>query len=86
VGSRRPIGRLDLPCPCSAQHCSSVRLYDLGGRSVRTVIAAEQFPAGVHRITIDGRDERGTALASGVYFYRVETPEGASAGRFVLLK
>ena len=25
-------------------------------------------------------------LASGVYFYRVETPEGASTGRFVVLK
>jgi len=64
----------------------TVRLYDLGGRSVRTVIAAEQFPAGVHQIIIDGRDERGTELASGVYFYRVETPEGASTGRFVVLK
>jgi len=64
----------------------TVRLYDLGGRSVRTVIAAEQFPAGVHQISIDGRDERGVALASGVYFYRVETSGGASTGRFVVLK
>jgi len=64
----------------------TVRLYDLGGRSVRTVVNAERFPTGVHRITIDGRDERGAELASGVYFYRVETPEGASTGRFVVLK
>src|SRR5207244_2445221 len=56
----------------------TVRLYDLGGRSVRTVIAAQQFPAGLHQVNIDGRDGRGAALASGVYFYRVETPEGAS--------
>ena len=64
----------------------TVRLYDLGGRFVRTVIDAERLPAGVHQIVIDGRDERGADLASGVYFYRVETPDGASTGRFVVLK
>jgi hypothetical protein len=64
----------------------TVRLYDLWGRSVRTVIAAERFPAGVHHVGIDGRDERGTALASGVYFYKVETPDAAWGGRFVVLK
>jgi hypothetical protein len=64
----------------------TVRLYGLGGRSVRTVIDSERFPAGVHRISIDGRDERGTALASGMYFYRVETPDGTRAGRFVVVK
>jgi hypothetical protein len=64
----------------------TVRLYGLGGRSVRTVIDGEQFPAGIHQVIIDGRDERGTELASGVYFYRLETPEGASTGRFVVLK
>jgi hypothetical protein len=65
---------------------TTVRLYDLRGRCVRTVIAAEQLPVGVHRIDIDGRDQRGATLASGVYFYRVETPGGASTGRFVVLK
>jgi hypothetical protein len=64
----------------------TVRLYDLAGRFVRTVIGGRHFPAGAHRITIDGRDERGVELGSGVYFYRVETHEGASTGRFVVLR
>lgn len=64
----------------------TVRLYELGGRTVRTVIVAQQFRAGLHQIPIDGRDERGATLGSGIYFYRVETPEGASTGRFVVLK
>jgi len=64
----------------------TVRIYDLGGRSVRTVIAAEQFPAGVYQVSIDGRGEHGTALASGVYFYRIETPDGITSGRFVVAK
>ncbi len=96
VGTGKPVPATVTPNPLNprgtltfslaTQGSVTVRLYDLGGRSVRTVVAAEQFPAGVHRVVIDGRDARGTALASGVYFYRVETPEGASTGRFVVLK
>jgi hypothetical protein len=45
-------------------------IYDLTGRHVRTLLGG-QVAAGRHSVQWDGRDERGSAAASGVYFYRL---------------
>jgi hypothetical protein len=42
--------------------------------------------AGEHRLGIDGRDDAGRSLASGVYFYRVRTSREELGGRFVVAK
>lgn len=63
-----------------------VRLYDAGGRLVRTLAERRALPAGRHRLRVDGRDDAGRRLASGVYFYRVRTPDGDSRGRFIIAK
>lgn len=64
----------------------TVSLYDVSGRLVRTVVAAEEFDAGLHEVRVDGRDDRGATLASGVYFYRIVMPDRATQGRFVVAK
>jgi hypothetical protein len=51
---------------------ATLRVYDIGGRWVRTLIDGPQ-PAGTHAIDWDGRDDAGVALAAGVYFVRLET-------------
>ena len=42
-------------------------IYDATGRLVRSIIAARMLPPGTHTIKWDGRDDRGAAVASGVY-------------------
>ncbi|HYR52450.1 MAG TPA: FlgD immunoglobulin-like domain containing protein, partial [Candidatus Dormibacteraeota bacterium] len=64
----------------------SARLFDVSGRLVRTIAAPERLESGDHQLTIDGRDDRGTPLATGVYFYRLETEDGMSQGRVVIAK
>jgi hypothetical protein len=64
----------------------TARLFDISGRLVRTITRSERFEPGEHSLVIDGRDDRGAALATGVYFYRIETPAGTSEGRFVVAK
>ena len=63
-----------------------VVIYDLQGRLVRRVLNREPMGAGHHEVPIDGADERGARLPSGVYFYRVESADGISVGRFVVAK
>lgn len=63
-----------------------VGLYDIQGRRVRTLVATPQAPAGAQQILIDGRTDTGSALASGVYFYRIEAAEGTARGRITVLK
>ena len=64
----------------------TVRLFDLQGHVVRTVAKGMPVQAGAHELRLDGRGDGGDALASGVYFYRIETAEGALAGRVAILK
>jgi hypothetical protein len=62
-----------------------VVLHDVRGRRVRVVHEGE-LPPGIHAFVIDARDASGKRLPSGVYFYRVETPDGVMGGRFTLLR
>jgi hypothetical protein len=61
-------------------------LFDIHGRLVRTILDQGRLPAGAHEFTFDGKTDRGAALSSGVYFYRVESTDGRSQGQIVILK
>jgi hypothetical protein len=63
-----------------------VRMFDLGGRLVRTLADVPLAPAGPQEVRIDGRGARGETLASGVYFWVVDTPAGQMRGRLTILK
>jgi hypothetical protein len=64
----------------------TVTMFDLQGRLVQTLLDAPLMPAGKHEVRIDGRGLRGEVLHSGVYFYRVDSPDGTVTGRFAILK
>ncbi len=71
----------------SLPRASVVRLtvYDLLGREVRSLVDATQS-AGLHVIVWDGRDNGGSIVASGVYFYRLESDDHAESRKMLLLK
>jgi hypothetical protein len=51
---------------------AKLAIYDVAGRVVRTLVD-ESSPAGLFSTTWDGRDQNGHPVATGVYFYRLET-------------
>jgi hypothetical protein len=64
----------------------TVRLYDLRGKVVRTLLDAD-VPAGTSgRLVWDGSDDGGAPCASGVYFCRVEAAGFEATRKLVLLK
>jgi hypothetical protein len=63
-----------------------VKLFDLQGRLVRSLLDESSVVEGVQRIRIDGRTAQGAPLASGVYFYLIDAEEGRTRGRFTVLK
>jgi len=79
-----PVG--DLSFITAAPGPVRIQLFDLGGRLVRTLLDVASAPAGPHRLLIDGRSESGESLGSGIYFYRISTPDGSFTGRLVVLK
>jgi flagellar hook assembly protein FlgD len=57
----------------------TLRVYDVAGRVVRALVDAEQG-SGAQSASWNGRDDRGNAVASGVYFYRL-TANGVDLSR-----
>ncbi len=65
---------------------ATVHLFDLRGRLVRRVIEERALSPGYHDVRIDGRDDHGQRLASGVYFFRIHAVEGVETGQLTILK
>ena len=63
-----------------------VTLFDIHGRMVRLLMDAPALREGAHAVPVDGRGDTGCALATGVYFYRIEAVEGQATGRVTILK
>jgi hypothetical protein len=61
-----------------------LEIYDLTGRHVRTLLSGG-VAAGHHDVQWDGRDERGSSVGSGVYFYRLRAGVNSVASRKMLL-
>jgi len=78
-----PTTEISFSLPASSK--VEISIYNLLGQSVRTVID-EQMPAGNHTVTWDGRNSSGGTVASGVYFYRVQTQFGAETKKMIMLK
>jgi hypothetical protein len=60
-------------------------VYDATGRLVK-VLSRGNLPAGAYTARWNGTNGRGSAVASGVYFYRLSAPGFAETRKMVLLK
>jgi hypothetical protein len=63
----------------------AVDVFDVRGRLVRTLAHGDR-PAGLHRVTWDGRDRGGAVVAAGVYFVAVRSHAWHDRRKIVLVK
>lgn len=63
----------------------SVKVYDIAGRLVKTLLDGENGP-GSYAVRWDGKDKNGRKVPSGVYFYRLNTGNFAESKKMTLLK
>ncbi|MBD3337216.1 MAG: hypothetical protein GF355_17015 [Candidatus Eisenbacteria bacterium] len=63
----------------------TVRIYDAGGRIVRTVLE-ETLPPGDYAPTWDGLSNAGEVVPAGVYLSRIELPTGAVTERVIRIQ
>jgi flagellar hook assembly protein FlgD len=64
---------------------TTVRIFNVAGKLVRTAIAADLDP-GPHRAVWDGMDEHGYLQPAGVYFIEVATASNRATVRAVFLR
>jgi FlgD Ig-like domain len=58
----------------------TIRIFDVAGRSVRVLVDAPQS-AGPHTVPWTGETDSGSKAASGVYFYKITYPGGATSSK-----
>lgn len=63
----------------------TLSIYNILGQSVRKLVDGMR-PAGKNEASWDGRDERGLAVPSGIYLYKLSTPKEKQIRKMVLLK
>lgn len=64
--------RFDLPGASRLTHHVELKIYNVLGQAVRTLIAGE-LPANSYLVDWDGRDDFGREAGAGVYFYKLTT-------------
>lgn len=62
-----------------------IQIYNIRGQSIRTLVD-NNFPAGEHSVTWNGRDDLGNSVGSGVYLYRMRAGDVVSTRRMMLMK
>jgi len=62
----------------------SLRIFNIAGQLVKSY--SGHLEAGVHTITWDGRNDQGSSVASGVYFYKAEANGFTETRKMMMLK
>ncbi|MDP2400960.1 MAG: FlgD immunoglobulin-like domain containing protein, partial [Actinomycetota bacterium] len=63
----------------------SLDIYNLRGQKVKTLLN-ENMIAGKHSIIWNGEDDGGRKVSSGVYLYRLSTPNSCKTAKMLLMK
>lgn len=63
-----------------------LRIFDLAGRQVKTLLNGNPLAAGRTEVPWDGRDGSGNRLPSGIYFYHLEVGGFSETKRMLMMK
>jgi hypothetical protein len=88
LGAARPnpsIGTVDLRFAVPERKPVSLKVYDVTGRIVCTLVDGELEP-GIHGIRWSGDDDHGRQSGAGIYFVRLSSAQERATRKFVLLR
>ncbi len=64
----------------------TIRVFDVLGHEVRTLIDGEGRTAGYNTVQWDGRDGSGNTVSSGMYFYQLTTPDFTQSAKMQVVR
>jgi subtilisin family serine protease len=64
----------------------TLKIYDIQGRLIRTLVEGVSENAGWHQVHWNGRDNFGRPVASGIYFYRLVAPGYHASKKLLYLR
>jgi len=78
-----PTTRISFALPAAGEVRMSV--FNVLGQQVKELVNGA-MDAGVHEVIWDGKDNNGTSVASGIYFYKINANNFVATKKMVLLK
>ncbi len=63
----------------------AINIYNILGQKVKTLLSGET-PAGSWSLTWNGKDDKNKSVASGVYFYKMQTQGYTNTRKMILMK
>jgi hypothetical protein len=69
-----------IPYSLASRGRVTVRIYDISGRCIRTLVDAVKNP-GIYQVRWTGELDSGRKAASSIYFYRITYPDGKTSAR-----
>jgi hypothetical protein len=63
----------------------NISVFNILGQQVATLVD-EEYDAGVHEVVWDGANDNGSQVASGIYFYKMDTEEFVRTRKMVLMR
>ena len=78
--------RTDISFDLRSRSRVQLRVYDVAGKLVRTLIAGDVMDPGLRSVTWNGKDDRGSPAASGTYIYRLQAGPSVSSNRMTLIR
>jgi flagellar hook assembly protein FlgD len=64
---------------------TTLRIYDLQGRVLRTLVDADLSP-GQHHLVWDGRNSEGQRLSAGIYFAKLMSGTAENVQRVIFVR
>src|SRR5262249_32609566 len=80
----KPTGRVTVFVPTDGQF--RVRIFDANGRLVRTLQEMTTVSRGYREMAMDGSDDHGSPLPSGIYFPKIEPGAGLVTTRVTIVR
>lgn len=65
---------------------NTVAIYNTRGQLVRTLVSSQKMSPGEHSLSWDGKDDRDSPVAAGIYLCRLVTGQASVARRMIMLK
>ncbi len=80
-----PETQIRFDVPANYQGKVNLIVYNALGQKVRTLVNG-RMAAGQHKLNWNGRDDQGKAVASGIYFYRLNAGDFRSTKKMMLIR
>jgi len=79
-----PTTKIRFSLPARSQ--VELKIYDIAGREVRTLVNGELEASANHEFSWYGKDNNGAEVGSGVYFYRLDAGKESQTRKMVLIR